>query len=150
MAARFSGQKRSASSDTSSNSSSGSSATKKRKVSVSTFEKWQNQFDSEYQSLLWLRCTKDDHDKSLVSTLWCTVCREYQARICGMRNYSQTWISGSTNQKTSNILDHARSDQQSSSMAFMRRAQARANNEPIEKYAPMALSLITCIRWTQQ
>ena len=103
MAGRFSGKRVSAC------SSSDSSSTKrnKRQVSVATFEKWQRQYDSDYQSVLWLRCTKDDNDRSLVSTLWCDVCRQHEARITGMSNFSASWITGSTNHRTSSIVDHA-------------------------------------------
>ena len=143
MAVHFCG-KRSVSTDSSSSSSSGSTIKKsKRQVSVATFEKWQRQFDGDYQTLLWLRCTKDGTHKSLVSTLWCDVCRQYEAKITGMRNFSDAWITGSTNHKSSNIVDHAKSEQHVSSMACMRTARAKANNERIESYAPIARYLMT-------
>ena len=70
-----------------------------------------------------MRCTKDDDDKSLVSTLWCDVCRQHEARITGMRNFSASWITGSTNHRTSSIVDHAKSEQHVASMAHMRAAR---------------------------
>jgi len=79
-------------------SSSQSSAKKaKRQVGVSTFEKWQREFEREYQSLLWLRCDKDDVNRSLVATLYCEVCQQFKDRIQGMRNFSPAWLTGSTN-----------------------------------------------------
>ena len=53
------------------------------------------------------------------------------------------WITGSTNHKTSNILDHARSEQHKASMACMRTAHAKARNEPVDSYAPIACMLLT-------
>ena len=142
MAGRFSG-KRVSTCSSSDSSSSTVSKRNKRQVSVATFEKWQRQYDSDYQSVLWLRCTKDDDDKSLVSTLWCDVCRQYKARITGMRNFSASWIAGSTNHRSSSIVDHAKSEQHVASMAHMRTARAKANNEQIESYAPIARYLMT-------
>ena len=139
MAGRIGGKR----SDSSTCSSSSSTSKKsKRQVSIATFEKWQRQYDSDYQSVLWLRCTKDDTDRSLVST-WCDVCRQYKAKITGMRNFSSCWITGSANHRTSSIVDHARSEQHVASMAHMRTARAKANNEPIESYAPIARYLMT-------
>jgi hypothetical protein len=59
-----------------------------------------------------------------------------------MRNFSAAWIAGSTNHKTSNIVDHAKSEQHVSSMVYMRIAQAKANNEPLESYTPIARCLM--------
>ena len=142
MAGRFSGKRVSA---CSSSDSSSSTVSKRNKcqVNVATFEKWQRQDDSNYQSVLWLQCTKDDNDKSVVSTLWCDVCQRYETRITGMRNFSASWITGSTNHRTRSIVDHAKSEQHVASMAHMRAAHAKANNESIERYAPIARYLMT-------
>ena len=93
MAARFL--------SSSDSSSSGGPAAKrsKRQVSLSTFEKWQKQFDREYQTSLWLRCTKDPTDKASVSTLFCGICQQQERKIESMRNYSAAWVRGSLNQK---------------------------------------------------
>ena len=45
--------------------------------------------------MVWLRAEMDGQDKSLVSTLWCVVCRQYETRICGYKNFSMAWIDGS-------------------------------------------------------
>ena len=71
----------------------------KRQAKVSMFEKWKRELNMEHKTSLWLRCNKDTTDKTLVSTLWCEVCRRYEDRLKGMRNYSGAWISGSTNHK---------------------------------------------------
>ena len=70
------------SSDSSFISSDPSSEAKKAKcqISVSTFEKWQRNFDRDHQTLTWLNCDKDKRDRGLVALLWCSVCREYQSR----------------------------------------------------------------------
>ena len=51
--------------------------------------------------MAWLRADMDDQDKSIVLTLWCVVCRKYKTRMCGLKNFSRAWISGSSNHKAS-------------------------------------------------
>ncbi|KAL5506170.1 hypothetical protein EMCRGX_G007757 [Ephydatia muelleri] len=119
------------------------SVAKKRQVTVSTFEKWQREYDRDHQTLTWLKCEKDRENRSLVGTLWCHVCREYKHKICSMKSYSDAWISGSTNQRTTNVLEHAASDQHKAAMTCLRTLHAKAKNEPVVNYAPIASCLMT-------
>ena len=75
----------------------------KRQASKETFLRWQRTYEKEYQSMGLLRAEMDDQEKSLVSMLWCVVCRQYENKICGIKNFSRVWIEGSSNHKTSNI-----------------------------------------------
>ena len=59
-----------------------------------------------------------------------------------MKNFSAAWISGSTNQKLSNVVDHARSDQHKLSMSLVCTDKHKAMNRPITTYAPIAKSLL--------
>ena len=77
-----------------------------------------------------------------MAVLWCSACREYDSKICSMKNYSRAWVTGSENQRTSNVLDHVASDQHKAAMSRLRTAQARASNEPVTSYAPIARSLL--------
>ena len=126
-------------------SSSGASKTKqsKRLVSKDTFQKWQRTYEKEHQSLTWLRAEMDGQDKFLVSTLWCAVCRQYETRICGHKNFSRAWIDGSNNHKTSNISDHANSESHKAAMMYFRKDQAQSRNEPVTSYSPIARSLLS-------
>ena len=99
--------KRSAS--TAASTSQDSAKKAKRQVSVLTYKKWQTNYEQEYQTLSWLRCDVNERDKSLVGLLWCAVCRRFEERIRGVMNFSNVWITGSSNHKCSNVLDHARS-----------------------------------------
>lgn len=140
---KMSAQKRASSSSTSSGSeSSGASKKAKRQVTVATFQKWKREYNREHQSLLWLRCDIDKSDKSLVATLWCELCRQHEDRIRSKRNFSAAWVTGSTNHRTSNILDHAKSEQHAASMAYMQAHRAKAQGKPVESYAPVARSLL--------
>ena len=91
----------------------------KRRVSIATFDKWKRQFDDQYQTLRWLQCDKDTADYT-VTVLWCEVCRKYSDQIRTMRNFSSAWVNGSANQRNSNIVDHAKSEQHAAAMARMR------------------------------
>ena len=53
------------------------------------------------------------------------------------------WITGSTNHRTSNIMDRTKSEQHVASMALMCTACTKANKELIKSYAPIARYLMT-------
>ena len=59
-----------------------------------------------------------------------------------MRNFAGVWVSGSTNHKSSNILDHGKSEQYAACMAHMRGDSARVQHRPVESYAPIARALL--------
>ena len=122
--------------------SSDASTTKqsKRQVTKETFQKWQRTYEKEHQSMAWLRAEMEAPDKS---TLWCVVCRKYETRICGLKNFSRAWIDGSVNHKTCNVTDHANSEQHKSAMTCFRKDQAKSRNEPITSYSPIARSLLS-------
>ena len=137
--------KRSAS--TAASTSQDSAKKAKRQVSVLTYKKWQTNYEQEYQMLSWLRCDVNERDKSLVGLLWCAVCRRFEERIRGVKNFSNVWITGSSNHKCSNVLDHARSDQHKAAMTRLRVEQSRA---PASTYAPIAWSLLTMDKTVQE
>ena len=61
----------SSSSGTSSESSTSSDSKKsKRQIAVTTFEKWQRNFDREHQTLTWLRCDKDKSNRGQVKNFF--------------------------------------------------------------------------------
>lgn len=55
----------------------------------------------------------------------------------------RAWIEGSTNQKTSNITDHANTEQHKSAMALLCRDQAKSKNKLVTSYSPIAQSLLS-------
>ena len=57
------------------------------------------------------------------------------------KNFSRAWIDGSTNQKTSNVVDHASSEQHKAVMALLRQEQAKNANEPLNSYRTIVHSL---------
>ena len=61
--------------------------------------------------MTWLRCEALKENPNIVETLWYHARRIYEEKIISMKNFSSKWIDGSTNHKTSVIVDHANSDQ---------------------------------------
>ena len=102
----------------------------KCQLSVNTFKRWQEQYEKEHSSLSWLRCDQDQPDKTLVSALRYEMCRKYEARIRGQKNFSKAWIEG-TNPRTSNVLDRANSSQHKAAMSHYQRDQAKAHGEQV-------------------
>lgn len=110
----------------------------KRQVTITTFLKWQSNYEREYQAISWLRYDVDKSDRRLVDTLWCEACRKNEDKIMSMKNYSDHWIKGSKNHKTSNVVDHANTDQHKAAMIHVK----KASNQPITTYSPIARSLL--------
>ena len=127
-----------------------STSSKKRKVTVTTFNKWKTQFERDHNTLSWLQCDISKEDKTVVETLWCEVCKKHEGKITGMKNFSRAWITGSSNQKTSNIVNHATSEQHRASMTRVRAEAAKASNQPLTTYSPIAHSLLVMDKTVQE
>ena len=119
---------------TSSCSSSGSGtnddeSTKKQKchITLATFNKWQGQYNSEHDTLLWLCWDKDRSDKRLIVCLWCNICRKYEKRITSLKNFSRAQIDGTENQQMSNVLDHSSSNQHTTAMVEYNKEEGKVN-----------------------
>ena len=102
--------------------------------------------EKEYQTLSWLLYTVHKTNRLLVDTVWCQACRDHEEKICSMKNFSKSWIEGSTNHKTNNVTDHAKSDQHKVAMNNVR----KAGNHPIESYSPIARCLLADLDETTQ
>ena len=62
-------------------------------------------------------------------------------RIAGRRNYSDKWIEGAEPVRTTNIRDHANSDQHFHAMNLHKRDMAKASGQSAILYAPIACAL---------
>ena len=88
---------------------SGTQETEGNVLHVWEVEAW---FRSRMQNCDVLGCeTEMARGKRWVKCLNCTIFKKYKERISGRRNYSERWISGADSPRTSNISDHAHSDQ---------------------------------------
>ena len=53
---------------------------------------------------------------------------KYEANIRSLKNFRRDWIVGSTNQRTSNLIDHATSDVHKAAMAKLKVERLRVSN----------------------
>ena len=60
-----------------------------------------------------------------------------------MKNFSCSWIVGLTNQRISNITDHAKTEQHKAAMSHHRIEQSKSTCVPITTYSPITRSLLT-------
>ena len=58
----------------------------------------------------------------------------FETSIEGMKNFSRSWIVGSTNQRISNITDHANTEQHKAAMTRYRIEQSKSACVPITQY----------------
>ncbi len=61
---------------------------KQRCVSHSTFKKWQNELDKEFQAMSWLDCEVSGEK---ITKLACKTCKKFASKIIGRRNYSNNY-----------------------------------------------------------
>ena len=115
---------------------------KKRQITYGTFEKWQKQYNTDYQMLAWLWCETEKIDKSTVTALWCEMYRRYESKITSQRNFSRVWIEGSTNHRTSNVVDHVTSCQHSAAMNLAKIDQAKDSGKPLMTVVPIVRLLM--------
>lgn len=55
----------------------------------------------------------------------------------------RVWIDGSSNHKTSNIIDHANSEPHKAVMMYFHKDQAKSRNEAVTTYSPITRSLLS-------
>ena len=49
------------------------------------------------ESLTWLCCAVDKENPSVVDMLTCAMCTIFEDNLCGLKNFSSAWITGSSN-----------------------------------------------------
>jgi len=88
----------------------------------STFQKWKCELDRECKTVTWLDCeTVVEGGAKVENKLKCTVCEKFRSQILCKRNFSDRWIAGADSVCTSNIRDHASSEQHHHAMALLQR-----------------------------
>ena len=101
-------------------STTATSATKRRKVSLATYQKWKSGMDKDCPTMSWLGCeTSGVGAKKTVDKLKCKVCIQFQSKIKSRRNYSVKWVLGADSVRTSNIRDHLHLDQHVHAMMLL-------------------------------
>ena len=117
---------------------------KRRRVKYDTYKKWVMDFDKDCQTVAWLDCeTEIDAGVKVVTSLKCRLCSKYRDSITGRRNFSEKWINGADSVRTTNVRDHAKSDQHMHAMNLHRRELVRAKGLGPASYSPIAQALCT-------
>ena len=121
---------------------SSTSVEKKRKVMYITFERWKREFDKDHKTVMWLNCESSvEAGTKVVRKLKCAVCTKFRSSILHKRNFSDNWISGANSVRTSNIRDHASSEQHIHAMALLAKEHASATGQSLAANAPIAVAL---------
>jgi len=68
--------------------------------------------------------------KKIVIKLKCKICAKHKLRINRRKHFSNKWIEGADSIRTSNIRDHANSDQHICAMEIEKKEQAQAKGQP--------------------
>ena len=80
----------------------------------------------------------------MVRKFKCSVCSKFRSSIIHKRNFSDRWITGGADSiRTSNIRDHATSEQHSHAMSLLSKEQAAAMGQSIVANAPIVVALNT-------
>ena len=74
-----------------------------------------------------------------MNKLKCTVCAKFRSQILCKRNFSDRWIAGADSVRTSNIRDHASSEQHNHAMALLQRELGTGQN--LTSTAPIVVAL---------
>ena len=81
---------------------------KRRRVTISTVEKWKRESDKMLNTTVWLSYNKLDHNHMVF--LKCTVCIQFKDKINSCRNFNPAFIEDSKNLCASSYKDHTATD----------------------------------------
>ena len=84
-----------------------------------------------------------ERDTVHVVSLHCALCKKYEGHLQSLKNFNAAWITGSTNQKVSNILDNDGSGVHKAALARKRVEVARARGELVVQSSPIGCALST-------
>ena len=113
---------------------------KRRRVTVTTVNKWKSEHDKALGTCLWLTYAKSDRDH--VASLQCSICKQFNDKIRSCRNYSSAFVVGSKNLRTSAFKDHAASEMHKRAMLL----HTKSKSSSVVEYAPIARAFATLDR----
>ena len=109
---------------------------KKRKVTISTVEKWKKESNNAINTTLWLAYEKLDCDH--VASLKCSsVCIQFVDKIHSCRNFNPAFIEGSQNLRASSFKVHAATDMHKRAMILFHKSRS----SDVAEYTPIARPL---------
>lgn len=101
-------------------------------------------FDRDNHSVSWLECdTETKSGMQIVTCLKHTICTKFKDVLRHQRNFNKCWLTEANTMKTSNLRDHAQSEQHIYAMALLTKEHAIARGEGSTSYAPIAKALTT-------
>ena len=109
---------------------------KNRTVTIATATKWKTENDKKLDTSMWLQF---EVDGSSVSALKCSACAKFEDKLRGCKNFTQAFIIGSRNVRSSAFKGHADSDMHKQAMHFLRQSKSTH----ISEYAQIARSFTT-------
>ena len=65
--------------------------TSKRQVTKAMFDKWQQEYERDHQTLSRLRCDLE-RDKRHVASLYCAVCKTYEDSLQSLMSFSRALV----------------------------------------------------------
>ena len=77
----------------------------------------------------------------MVEKLKCKVCAKYKERIISRKNFSGKWIDGADSVRTTNLIDHAKSDQHVHAMKLQNMDEAQRKGTDTTVFMPIVQSL---------
>ncbi len=84
--------------------------------------------DKALNTTTWLKYDKTD--RKHVAALKCSVCFRFNDKLRGARNFSQAYIVGSTNLRTSAFKEHAASDMHKRAMVLLKQSYGQRTGSP--------------------
>ena len=82
--------------------------------------------------------------EKIVTKLRCHMCTKHQHSIEERKNYSEKWVTGAESVRTTNVTDHAKSDQHVHAMSLHRKELAHQRGASVASYVPIACSRLYC------
>ena len=102
------------------------SGSKKRMVLFTTYQKWRTELDRDYKTITWLECKHCwSWERKSLTSCCVSLCKQFKNSISSTRNFSDKWIDGADSIRTSNIKDHAQSQQHVNAMQLFSREHAK-------------------------
>ena len=90
--------------------------------------------------MTWLKFNRCEDDANRVTSLYCSVCQEFDYRLRGLTNYSAAFVTGANNLRCSNFKDHSKTDMHTKAMSLYREKTARSS---VMESAPIIRALNT-------
>ena len=95
---------------------------KKRSLTVQTVKKWVLDNEKILDTSTWLTYDTSKSDRTIVTSLKCSVCIRFEQKLRGQRNFNAAFIVGSTNLISSSFKDHAATDMHAHAMLLYKKA----------------------------